>query len=105
MGGSNQAGGSEAGRGSAAYAKNPTKAMDPKKTGVVTGQMNADGESMRYAVDGGGNEEKAERSGGDIAIEFIKVEEEALAGEHLPLTRREQVIRYFSALRRYMKDE
>jgi hypothetical protein len=34
-----------------------------------------------------------------LAADFIRAEEEALSAEPLPLSRREQVLRYFTALR------
>jgi hypothetical protein len=46
--------------------------------------------------------ETTARAAQDLAIEFIKTEEEALAEEPLPLSRRQQVLRYFTALRRQL---
>ncbi len=49
--------------------------------------------------------ERSTRSKRDIAIEFLKVQEEALASEPLPLSRREHVLRYFTALRKQLESE
>jgi hypothetical protein len=49
--------------------------------------------------------EESARSKRDIAIEFLKVQEEALASEPLPLSRREHVLRYFTALRKQLESE
>lgn len=49
--------------------------------------------------------ESSTRSTRDIAIEFLKVQEEALASEPLPLSRREHVLRYFTALRKQLESE
>ena len=46
--------------------------------------------------------EASGRSARDIAIDFLKVQEEALASEPLPLSRREHVLRYFTALRKQL---
>ena len=51
----------------------------------------------------GDRSESSGRSKRDIAIEFIKVQEEALASEPLPLSRREHVLRYFTALRKQLE--
>ena len=50
----------------------------------------------------GPHREATSRSAQDMAIEFLKIEEEALAEEPLPLSRRQQVLRYFTALRRQL---
>ena len=49
--------------------------------------------------------EGSTRSTRDIAIEFLKVQEEALASEPLPLSRREHVLRYFRALRKQIEGQ
>ena len=36
-------------------------------------------------------------------MEFLKVQEEALASDPLPLSRREHVLRYFTALRKRLE--
>ena len=47
--------------------------------------------------------EASGRSARDIAIDFLKVQEEALSSEPLPLSRREHVLRYFTALRKQLE--
>lgn len=47
--------------------------------------------------------EASGRSARDIAIDFLKVQEEALSAEPLPLSRREHVLRYFTALRQQLE--
>ncbi len=51
----------------------------------------------------GDRSESSARSKREIAIEFLKVQEEALASEPLPLSRREHVLRYFTALRKQLE--
>jgi hypothetical protein len=53
----------------------------------------------------GDRSEATARAKRDIAIEFLKVQEEALASEPLPLSRREHVLRYFTALRKQLEKE
>jgi len=48
-------------------------------------------------------QESSGRSARDIAIDFLKVQEEALSAEPLPLSRREHVLRYFTALRKQLE--
>ena len=50
-------------------------------------------------IEGQQHQEDTSRAANDLAIDFIKTQEEALAEEPLPVTRREQVLRYFTALR------
>jgi len=38
-----------------------------------------------------------------VAVEFLKAQEEALSAEPLPLSRRDQVLRYFTALRKSLE--
>lgn len=43
------------------------------------------------------------RSPTEVAVEFLKAQEEALSAEPLPLSRRDQVLRYFTALRKSLE--
>ena len=58
-----------------------------------------DGDSAVRAVEGGERSEMAERERQEQVVEFIKVEEEALDEQTLPLSRKDHVLRYFTALR------
>lgn len=98
-------GGLEAGVGTAPYGKTPTKPFGASSTEVVNPLLNREGDSEVRAVEGASHTEEAARKARDIAIQFLKAEEEALAEEPLPLPRREQVLRYFTALRRELEDE
>lgn len=98
-------GGLMAGHGSAPYGAAATKPLDASRTGVVEGRLNEDGPSTARAIDGRLHREEAQRSMQEIAIAFIKSEEEALSDEPLPLSRREQILRYFTALRRQIENE
>ncbi|MDF1701706.1 MAG: hypothetical protein P1V36_11175 [Planctomycetota bacterium] len=65
--------------------------------------MGNQGSSEMTTREPGDRTESSGRSKRDIAIEFIKVQEEALASEPLPLSRREHVLRYFTALRKQLE--
>ncbi|KPJ52291.1 MAG: hypothetical protein AMS16_06570 [Planctomycetes bacterium DG_58] len=98
-------GGLRAGIGSAAYGKEATKPFDPTGTGVVNPLVSREGPSMVRRIDGRSHLEDPLREARKLAIEFIRAEEEALNEEPLPLTRREQVLRYFTELRRRIENE
>jgi hypothetical protein len=55
-------------------------------------------------VEGESHGEGSSRSARELAIEFVRAEEEALDEEPLPLSRRAQVLRYFTELRRQIED-
>ncbi len=96
--------GLEAGFGTAEMGANPTEAMTAHKDGVVDAQINEDGESAVKTVQGGVRREAAQRERQAQAAEFIAVEEEALDEQALPAARREQVLRYFTALRQQFEE-
>jgi hypothetical protein len=98
-------GGLKAGHGSAPYGNTPTRAFDATSTGVVGAQAVRDGESSVRRIDGRMHAEEAARESRRLAIEFIRAEEEALDAEPLPLTRRRQVLRYFTGLRTQIEGE
>jgi hypothetical protein len=98
-------GGHEAGHGSAPYGNTPTRPFDATSTGVVNAQAARDGESSVRRIDGGMHSEEAERESRRMAVEFINAEEEALDAEPLPLTRRTQILRYFTGLRTQIEGE
>ncbi len=93
------AGGLEAGEGSAAMEQNPTAATAATQSGLVGAQVSENGESAFRAVEGGERTEMTERERQDQIVDFIRVEEEAIDEQSLPLSRREHVLRYFTALR------
>ncbi|MFW6161794.1 MAG: hypothetical protein ACODAJ_03440, partial [Planctomycetota bacterium] len=98
-------GGLRAGHGTAPYGDKATKPFGASSTKVVGPALGKEGESKVRFVEGQAHREETARSASEIAIQFIRAEEEALAEEPLPLTRRDQVLRYFTALRRQLEDE
>lgn len=105
-GNSNQAGqgGNQAGAGTAEMFDNETEAMKAGKDSEVVAQINDSGESTVRAVEGGARRENATRSRQEIVTEFLSAEEQALDGKAIPRSRREHVIRYFSAIRRQFEE-
>ena len=98
-------GGSQAGHGTAPLGADATKPRDATQTGVVAPTPGAEGPSQTRAVAAQSHREAAARSRKEIAIEFLKAEEAALAEEPLPLSRRAQVLLYFTALRQQLEHQ
>lgn len=96
-------GGSEAGRGTADLGGDPTKPLAATQTGAVAPTPGAEGPSERRAVAGVSHREAPARSRQQIASDFLKAEEAALAEEPLPASRREQILRYFTAIRQQLE--
>ncbi|MEM7145707.1 MAG: hypothetical protein AAF591_11275 [Verrucomicrobiota bacterium] len=92
-------GGPQAGHGTAPMEGAETKAMKSTQSGLVDAQVNRDGESSVRAIEGGQRREEADRETAEQIVEFLQVEEEALDGQPLPASRREHILRYFTALR------
>lgn len=98
-------GGLQAGTGTAGYGNTATKPFEAQKQGVVQGQINAEGQSMVRQIDPGSHNEDAERKYKQLVAETLRLEEEALADEQLPASRRQQVLHYLTALRRQLVDK
>ncbi len=96
-------GGLHAGRGTAPLGRKATKPLRATGTGVVKATPGEAGASTVRLIDPAGHRETAARSELKLATEFINAEEEALDEELLPLSRRGQVLRYFTALRRQLE--
>jgi hypothetical protein len=71
---------------------------------VVADVPVGEGESVVRQVDGRDPKEDAARAAQAVELGILQAEEEALHEEPLPLTRREQVLRYFRELRRRIED-
>ncbi len=96
-------GGLRAGRGTAPLGKKPTRPHRTTGTGVVKARPGKDGASVVRLVEPSGHKETAYRVARKVAVDFIKAEEATLDEELLPLSRREQILRYFTALRRQLE--
>jgi len=99
-------GGDQAGTGSAEMTEE-TAAEALKATGDsrVAARAGAEGESVLKSIEGEARTEKAARTRREIATDFIAVEEQALDDQALPLSRRQHVLRYFSAIRRQFEKD
>ena len=98
-------GGDQAGTGTAELVDTESAIHEAGSDSQVLAQINDDGESTFRAIDGEIRQEEVTRSRRDIAAEFIAVEEQALDGKSLPLSRRQHVVRYFSAIRQQFERE
>ena len=98
-------GGKEPGQGRAELNATPTAPQTTGNQAVVTAQQNNEGSSSIRSLEGGARQESAARSASQIAIEALSVQEEALDESPLPPSRREQVRRYFTELRKRFEKE
>ncbi|MBV6498124.1 MAG: hypothetical protein CJBNEKGG_00338 [Prosthecobacter sp.] len=98
-------GGKEAGLGRAELNAAPTPRQDTVNQAVVAAQQNNEGSSSVRSLEGGARQEDAVRSASQIAIEALSAQEEALDEMPLPPSRREQVRRYFTELRKRFEKE
>lgn len=104
--GQGQGGGDKAGSGTMAMFEQEGNITEADQEARIEATLNEDGESEFRAVEGqSGRTEAATRSRRDIASSFIDVEESALDEKSLPITRRNQVMRYFSEIRRQLEEE
>ncbi len=92
-------GGNQAGTGTMGLGNQTTDAMKAAQDSKVVTQTNNEGDSTVRAVEGQTRSEQAQRERQETIVDFIAVEEEALDEAALPLSRREHVLRYFTALR------
>ena len=67
--------------------------------GEVVAAVNDDGDSFVQEIEGQPRSESAQRSAKQTVVQFLKTQEEAFDEKNLPPARREQVRRYFEALR------
>lgn len=98
------AGGQEAGSGTTNLGADKTAAQKAVRDSTVTAQINKDGESTMRAVQGKSQQESAQRERQQAAVDFIKVEEEALDERALPVSRRDHVLKYFTTLRKRFEE-
>jgi len=77
--------------------------LKTSKDETVTAKIGNTGSSEMTTKEPQDRQEASGRSARDIAIDFLKVQEEALSAEPLPLSRREHVLRYFTALRKQLE--
>ncbi len=94
------------GAGAAEMKGEGTEALDHAKQSLVNASSTGEGASMLRQVEGGApRDEAAERTGAALTVEFLEAQEAALDESALPAARREQVRRYFNALRKRLEGE
>jgi hypothetical protein len=99
-------GGDQAGTGSAAMTEEAAaEALKATGDAQVAARAGAEGESTMKSIEGEARAEEAARSRQEVIADFIAVEEQALDDQALPLSRRQHVLRYFSAIRRQFEKE
>ncbi len=96
-------GGLKAGTGTAPLEGQPRERLPAEATEVVEARPVNDGATQVRQLSGQGHREDATVERRASALEFLRAEEEALAAEPLPLSRRAQVLRYFTILRRQLE--
>ena len=100
-GASNQSGqgGVQAGTGTAPMEDAKSDPLKATSDSEVVATAGREGDSTVRSVEGEARVEQANRTRQEVMADFIAVEEQALDEQSLPLSRRQQVLRYFSALR------
>ncbi len=96
--------GLQAGFGTAKMGTDATENMKSSRDSMVDAQINQDGDSTFRTVQGGVRRETAERAAQEQSVEFLAVEEEALDEQALPVSRRDQELKYFTALREQFEE-
>lgn len=100
---SGASGGREAGTGRGATHGARTTPHEATRSETVEAPATGSGPSEISVREGTPRAEGGARSAQELAIEFLKAQEEALFAEPLPLSRREQVLKYFTALRQRLE--
>ncbi len=92
-------GGLYAGVGSPGMTPSETKPMKSTETNVVGAAPSTEGPSQFRNIEATPHTEDTIEQAKALAIDFIQTEEDALSKEPIPLSRQEQVLRYFAELR------
>lgn len=99
-------GGDQAGTGAAEMTEEAAaEALKATGDAQVAARAGAEGESTMKSIEGEARAEEAARSRQEVIADFIAVEEQALDDQALPLSRRQHVLRYFSAIRRQFEKD
>lgn len=99
-------GGDQAGTGTAAMTEEAAaEALKATGDAQVAASAGTEGESTMKSIEGEVRTEEAARTRQEVIADFIAVEEQALDDQSLPLSRRQHVLRYFSAIRRQFEKD
>lgn len=83
-----------------------TEVLESMKSGMAKAQKTGDGTSTVRKVAGGApQEEEVTRGRASLSVEFMEAQEAAMDEAAIPAARREQVRRYFNALRMRLEGE
>ncbi len=96
----NVPGGLLAGRGHIENGNESTKPTAAAAQGEVVASPGTEGDSFVQSIAGQPREEAAQRAAKKSAAEFLRTQEEAFDEKNLPPARREQLRRYFEAIRK-----
>lgn len=98
-------GGDQAGAGTAPMIEAASESFQAKSDAQVLAQSGKEGESSIRAIEGKARSEEASRRRQEVLADFLSVEEQALDDQALPLSRRQQVLKYFSGVRAQFEKE
>lgn len=99
-------GGDQAGTGTAEMTEEAAaEALKATGDAQVAARAGTEGESTMKSIEGEVRTEQAARTRQEVIADFIAVEEQALDDQSLPLSRRQHVLRYFSAIRRQFEKD
>jgi hypothetical protein len=99
-------GGDQAGTGTAEMTEEAAAgALKATGDAQVAARAGTEGESTMKSIEGEVRTEEAARTRQEVIADFIAVEEQALDDQSLPLSRRQHVLRYFSAIRRQFEKD
>jgi len=99
-------GGDQAGTGTAEMTEEAAaEALQATGDARVAARAGTEGESTMKSIEGEVRTEEAVRTRQEVIADFIAVEEQALDDQALPLSRRQHVLRYFSAIRRQFEKD
>lgn len=92
-------GGDQAGTGTAELVEEASETLKASGDAKVVARAGGEGDSSFRSVEGEVKAEEASRARQSVVADFLAVEEQALDEQSLPLSRRQHVLRYFSAIR------
>ncbi len=92
-------GGDQAGVGTAELSEEDSERLEAGADAKVVAQSLSTGDSTIRSIEGEARAEAAGRDRQEIISDFISVEEQALDEQSLPFSRKQHVLRYFSAIR------
>lgn len=96
-------GGHRAGTGSSVPGPRKTTPEDATEKRVVNADPSGEGPSSVRRATGTPVNETTRRKANELALDYVNAQEEALDENPLPVSRRQQVLKYFHAIRRHLE--